>query len=194
VGRGRGWRGALAVALGVVGASTAGGEAPGLPRLGPAPNFALTTQLNDRLWLTHLRGRIVVLSFFCTTCEACPHLLPSLVELSRSLDEAARARVFFVAVSVDPARDTWPVLRRFARERGADPRSWAFLTAERRAQIDVVARWYGAEVERAAGRVRHACRVTLIDGAGHVRARPDAPTAESLRQDLRTLLAELPGS
>ena len=38
----------------------------------PAPNFALTTQQNDRLWLTQLRGRAVVLAFGCTGLRGLP--------------------------------------------------------------------------------------------------------------------------
>jgi cytochrome oxidase Cu insertion factor (SCO1/SenC/PrrC family) len=171
-------------------AGTARAEPASLPRLGPAPNFALTTQQNDRLWLTHLRGRVVVLTFFCTTCDVCPGLLPSLLELSRSLDEPTRRRIFFVAISVDPRRDTWVVLRRFARDRGADPRAWAFLTTDRPAEIDVVARWYDAGVERASGRIRHACRVTLIDGAGQLRGNLDAPAPGRLREAVEALLPE----
>jgi protein SCO1/2 len=178
------------VAVAVAGA----GEPGALPRLGPAPNFALSTQQNDRLWLSQLRGRVVVLTFFCTTCDACDGVLPSLFEVSRALPGPARSRVFFVAVSVDPRRDTWEVLRRFARERRADLGAWAFLTSERPAEIDVVARWYGAGVERRDGRIRHACRVALIDRGGQLRASLEAPEPGRLRADLESLLAEAPGS
>ena len=51
----------------------------------PAPNFALTTQQNDRLWLTQLRGRAVVLAFGCTGCGACPGLVPGLADVARGL-------------------------------------------------------------------------------------------------------------
>jgi protein SCO1/2 len=177
----------------IVALAVAGNGEPGpLPRLGPAPNFALTTQLNDRLWLTQLRGRVVVLSFFCTRCVACSGLLPSLLDLSRALPEPARRRVFFVAVSVDPRRDTWAVLRRFAREQRADPQAWVFLTSDRPAEIEAVARWYGAGVEPQEERIRHECRVTLIDGAGQLRARVDTPEPGRLRGDIESLLAEAP--
>jgi protein SCO1/2 len=161
----------------------------GLPRLGPAPNFALTTQQNDRVWLTHLRERLVVLTFFCTTCDACPGLRHGLLALSRSLPPEALGRVFFVAVSVDPARDTTAALRQFARDHRADLRSWLFLTGGP-AQVDVVTRWYRVEVRRDGGRVHHACAATLIDRAGVVRARYETDDVERLRADLAALLAE----
>src|SRR5262249_58380316 len=91
------------------------GAAP-TPRLGPAPNFALTTQQNDRIWLAQLRERAVVLTFTCTTCTGCPALLPALRDAVRAVGAAAGTRVFFVAVTVDPTHDTVPVLRRFGRD------------------------------------------------------------------------------
>jgi protein SCO1/2 len=186
----RAWAGVAAVTL-ALGMASEGAPGP-LPRLGPAPNFALTTQLNDRLWLTQLRGRLVVLTFFCARCESCPGLLPSLLDLSRALPEPVRRRVVFVAVSVDPGQDTWTVLRRFAREQRADPQTWVFLTSDRPAEIDVVARWYGAGVERRLDHVRHACRVALIDRAGQLRARIDDAEPGRLRSDLEALVAETP--
>src|SRR5262245_8783123 len=76
--------------------------APAPPPLGDsAPNFALTTQQYDRLWLTQLRGRAVVLAFGCTGCGACPGLLERLVEVARGLGDAPGQRVFFALVTVD---------------------------------------------------------------------------------------------
>jgi protein SCO1/2 len=163
--------------------------APPLPRLGPARNFALTTQQNDRIWLAHLRERAVVLTFTCATCAACPGLLPALREAARAVGEAAGRRVFFAAVSVDPAHDTAGVLRRFAREQGMDPAAWLFLTGSP-AEIDVVTRWYGVAVQRQDGEVTHDCLVVLIDGAGVIRARYGPADLARLPTDLATLLAE----
>ncbi len=97
-------------------ASVASGEAATAPPPAPgssAPNFALTTQQNDRLWLTQLRGRAVVLAFGCTTCGACPDVVPRLSDVARRLGDAPGRRVFFVLVTVDPARDSATVLREF---------------------------------------------------------------------------------
>jgi protein SCO1/2 len=182
---------ALGLVLSVAGPPRARADAAALPRLGPAPNFALTTQQNDRLWLTHFRDRVVVLTFFCTTCDACSAFLDDLIALSRALGWDAGRRVFFVAVSVDPGRDTTAVLRRFARERRADLTTWVFFTGVP-AQVDVVLRWYGIAVERDGGQLRHPCAATLIDGAGLIRGWYEAGDLERLREGLASLLAERP--
>ncbi len=163
-----------------------------LPNLGPAPNFALTTQQSDRIWLTHLRDRAVVLTFTCTGCTTCPGLLPALRGLSEGLGDAAGRRVFFVAVTVDPARDSAPVLRRFAQAERLDPYAWLLLTGSP-AEIDVVTRRYGIGVRREGGAVVHDCRVVLIDPAGTIRGRYDAAELGRLRSELDALLAESSG-
>jgi protein SCO1/2 len=166
----------------------AGAAAP-LPRLGPAPNFALTTQLNDRIWLAHLRERAVVLTFTCTTCTGCPALLPALREAARGLGDAAGRRVFFAAITVDPGHDTAAVLRRFAHEQGLDPAAWVLLTGSP-AEIDLVTRWYGVVVRRPNGRPSPDCLVVLIDGAGVIRARYGPSDLARLGLDLASLLAD----
>jgi protein SCO1/2 len=160
---------------------------------GPAPNFALTTQQNDRLWLTHLRGRAVVLAFGCTACGACPDLLPRLEDVARGLGDAPGRRVFFLMVTVDPARDTQAALREFGRARGLRAPAWLLLTEDRPGQTDAVARRYGVHVRRAGERVDADCAVTLIDGDGRIRARQDVGSVSALDRELRLILG-LPAS
>lgn len=167
--------------------------APSPPLGGPAPNFALTTQQNGRLWLTQLRGRAVVLAFGCTHCGACPGLVSGLADLARGLGDAPGRRVFFALVTVDPTRDTPAVLREFERAQGLRAPAWILLTEDRAGQVDVVARRYGVEIRRAGARVEADCMVTLIDAAGAIRARYAPASLAALGRDLRALLG-LPAS
>jgi cytochrome oxidase Cu insertion factor (SCO1/SenC/PrrC family) len=163
------------------------------PALGePAPNFALTTQQNDRLWLTHLRGRAVVLAFGCAACGVCPDLVPRLADLARSLGDAPGRRVFFLLVTVDPARDTQMALREFGRARGLRAPAWLLLTEDRPGQTEAVARRYGVVVRRGAAGLESECIVTLIDAAGRIRARRDLASLGALGRELRGVLGAPP--
>jgi protein SCO1/2 len=184
------------VTLALAGLSTMGGaadRASAPPLRGPAPNFALTTQQNDRLWLTQLRGRAVVLAFGCAACGACPELVPGLAAIARGLGDAPGRRVFFALVTVDPVRDTPAVLREFGRLRGLRAPAWLFLTEDRSGQVQVVTRRYGIEVRRAGEVIEADCVATLIDGDGRIRARYDVASLGQLDRDLRGLLG-LPAS
>ena len=136
---------------GGAGVAVGGAQAgpPPAPPGGPAPNFALTTQQNDRLWLTQLRGRAVVLAFGCTACGACPDVVPRLAEVARGLGDAPGRSVFFALVTVDPARDSPAALREFGRANGFRAPAWILLTEDRAGQVDVVTGRYGIEIRRA---------------------------------------------
>jgi protein SCO1/2 len=179
------------VTLAFVGLSTmlvaADGASPP-PLHGPAPNFALTTQQNDRLWLTHLRGRAVVLGFGCAACDVCPDLVPRLAEIARGLGSAPGRRVFFALVTVDPSRDTVAAFREFGRARGLRAPAWLFLTEDREGQAEAVARRYGVAMRRVGERVEGDCAVTLIDGDGRIRGRYELGSLDELDRDLRGLL------
>ena len=153
-----------------------------------APNFALTTQQNDRLWLTQLRGRAVVLAFGCTACGACADVVVRLKDVARGLGEAPGRQVFFAMVTVDPARDSATVLREFGRANGLRAPAWILLTEDRPGQIDVVAGRYGIEVRRAGDQTAATCAVTLIDAAGRIRARYEPEALGALAADLRATL------
>jgi protein SCO1 len=172
-------------AFALAGASVvlAGAAGPAPPRLGAAPNFALTTQQNARVWLTHLRGRTVVLTFGCITCGGCPGMLPGVRDLARSVGAAAGRRVFFAMVTVDPTHDTPVELRRFLREQGLDPYAWLLLTGTP-AEIDVVTRRYEVTVRRSAAGIAHDCLALLIDPAGQIRGRYGPTDLPRLRTDL----------
>jgi protein SCO1/2 len=173
----------VALALAAAGGAMAGAAGPAPPRLGPAPNFALTTQQSARVWLTHLRGRAVVLTFGCTTCGGCPGLLPGVRALARSLGPAAGRQVFFAVVTVDPAHDSPMELRRFLRQQGLDPYAWLLLTGTP-AEIDVVTRRYEVTVRRSAAGITHDCLALLIDPSGQIRGRYGSTDLPRLRADL----------
>jgi len=180
---------ALAIAGLLLASWLLAGPVSAAPAIGqPGPNFALTTQQNGRLWLTQLRGRIVVLAFGCAGCGACPGLLDRLAEVERGLGDAPGRLVFFAMVTADPAHDTPTALRAFGRAHGLRAPAWILLTEDRHGQVEAVARLYGVEVRRQADRVDVDCTVVLIDGAGVLRSRYGPDSMDALAGDLRALL------
>src|SRR5262252_8062405 len=114
-----------------------------LAKIGPAPEFSLTTQAGARLSLRDLRGKVVAVTFIYASCaDTCPLLTAKLAGLQARLGTDFGAKVFFVAITVDPERDTPQVLKRYAQAHGANLSGWAFLTGTT-AEIQQVAQHYG---------------------------------------------------
>ena len=168
-------------------------QAAALPRIGPAPEFALTAHDGRRLALADLRGKVVAVTFIYATCaDTCPLLTAKLAGLGPRMGKDFGAKVAFVAITVDPERDTPDVLRSYAQTHGARGAGWAFLTGTP-AEIKDVAQHYGVFARKTdRGDVDHTFLTSLVDRGGALRVQymgvrfdPD----EMLR-DLRSLLQE----
>lgn len=164
-----------------------------LPRIGPAPDFALTAPDGRRVSLGDLRGKVVVVTFIYASCaDTCPLLTTKLVALQRRLGADVNGRVFFVGITVDPERDSAEVLAQYAKGHGADPAGWVFLTGTP-AEIREVARGYGVYYRKQSrGDVDHTFLTSLVDQTGMLRVQYLGVRfdPEEMRQDLRKLLAE----
>jgi len=164
-----------------------------LSKIGPAPEFTLTTQDNVKLSLRDLRGKVVAVTFIYASCaDTCPLLTAKLAGLQARLGADFGPKVFFASITVDPERDTPEVLSRYAQAHGAKPAGWAFLTGTP-AEILAVEKKYGIFARRnPRGDVDHTFLTSLIDRDGilrvqylGVRFNPD-----ELLADLRSLLRE----
>lgn len=79
-----------------------------------AYDFKLTDQDGKPFRLSQLRGDAVVLAFGFTHCpNICPTTLASLASVFKALPSDDRARVRFLFISVDPARDTPEKLKNY---------------------------------------------------------------------------------
>lgn len=185
----------LAAVLGAAGlapAHPAKGDAK-LSRIGPAAEFALTAADGATVALADLRGHVVALTFIYASCaDTCPMLTAKLVGVQRRLRAAEAARTRFVAITVDPARDTPEVLRAYGAGHGARPPGWVFLTGTPDEIRDVLHR-YGVYARRnPGGDVDHTFLTSLVDADGVLRVQylgVRFDPGEFLR-DVRALLAE----
>jgi protein SCO1/2 len=194
----RRWCGALlvlgAVALGTPRASSHPTKTDQrLPTIGPAPEFTLTTQDGARLSLKDLRGKVVAVTFIYAGCaDACPLLTAKMAALAQRLGADFGRRVHFVAITVDPERDTPEILKHYARRHGAAGVGWALLTGSA-AEVREVARRYGIYARKTErGDVDHTFLTSLVDQRGVLRVQYLGVRfdPEEMLGDLRSLLAE----
>ncbi len=79
-------------------------------------------------YMRRLEGRIWVASTFFASCPGfCLTMNQKVAAIAKEL---ADTDVTFVSVTVDPANDTPKVLADYAKDRGADPHRWLFLTGD----------------------------------------------------------------
>jgi protein SCO1/2 len=149
-----------------------------LPVLGNAPDFALLDQQGRTLSTSDLRGRVALVNFIFTTCaDICPMLSASMQRTQEKLraDGLLGSRAVLVSITVDPQRDTPPVLAAYAERFGADPEAWRFLTGNPELVRQLVNEGFkvGAMPGQAGepGRdIVHGSRFVLVDSKGQVRA------------------------
>jgi len=184
-----------AIASVTAGTAEAAAKPDALPTIGPAPAFTLTAQDERRLSLADLRGKAVVLTFIYTTCaDTCPLLTAKMAALQGRLGADFAQRVFFVSITVDPARDTPAVLKGYGAAHGAKFDGWAFLTGTP-AEIREVAKRYGIFYKKTArGDIDHTFLTSVIDPRGLLRVQYIGVRFEptELLNDVRSVLAEAP--
>lgn len=175
--------------LGVAHRAKEGGR---LSKIGPAPEFTLTTT-DGRLSLGDLRGKVVAVTFIYATCtDTCPLLTAKMAGMQKRLGPDFGSKVRFVSITVDPERDTPQVLAQYARNHGANPAGWAFLTGTR-AEILEVGRQYGIYAKKTErDDVDHTFLTSIVDQRGTLRVqylgiRFDP---EEFLRDVRSLLRE----
>jgi protein SCO1/2 len=164
-----------------------------LGKIAAAPNFALTNQDGKRVAMKDLRGKVLAITFIFASCvDTCPLLTAKMAGIQNRLGRDFGSKVHFVSITVDPARDTPEVLKRYAENYKADLLGWTFLTGTQ-AEIRDIAKRYGIYYKKTPrGDMDHTFLTSLVDQSGMLRVQymgvkfnPD----EMLR-DLQSLVQE----
>jgi protein SCO1/2 len=128
------------------------------------PDFTLTNQLGENVSLHDLQGKIIVADFFFTHC---PSFCPTLTRNMRQLQEMFRTNdtiVQFISFSVDPQRDSVPVLKAYADLFGVQHNNWWMLTGSKDTIYDLAERDFKvAALDSGHNNFVHTDRMVLLD-------------------------------
>ncbi len=106
-------------------------------------NVCLTNQLGKKINLDDIKGKIIVVDFFFTRCPSiCPTLTQNMHKLQQSFKNPSGKNVAdsmivqFLSFSVDPERDSVPILKIYADKYSVDHESWWMLTGNKKIIYD----------------------------------------------------------
>ena len=144
---------------------------------GQVPAFEFTESGGKPFGSAEMKGKINIVNFFFTSCKGpCPVMNAKVAELYQKYITSNEVR--FVSISVDPDRDSLPVLQAYAKEHGVNDERWLFL----RAPIEEVYR-ISEEGFMLAGELPtiHSTKLILVDRELSIRGYYDSFDEESLR-------------
>ena len=144
-----------------------------LPIGAAVPDITFTDEAGQPRRLSSYRGTYTLLTFIYTRCplpDYCPRMNAHFAAVQRGLQAAPllSRNVRLISVSFDPEFDTPARLAAKAREMGADPGLWHFVTAPR-AQVDRFGGKLGLSVLREGAdgsNITHNLRTALLDRDG----------------------------
>jgi len=144
------------------------------PVLSTLPEFSLVDSGGRPFGSAELRGQVWIASFFFTRCPSvCPLLMQRMAELQKHYADAGIDGIHLVSITVDPARDTPPVLRESEPRYGVDPARWTLLTGAPEAVRSLLRDGFhvpGFDVGALAeGDIPHTTKVVLVDPRGNIR-------------------------
>ena len=139
------------------------------------PDEGLQDQEGRVRKLSDWRGRALAVTFVYTRCplpDFCPLMDRRFADLQRAIqaDAGLADRAHLVSISFDPKHDTVDVIRAHAKARGADPRTWSYLTGPPPA-IDRLTSKFGVSTiseSDDARSITHNLRTAIVDGKGRL--------------------------
>ena len=166
-------------------------------------NGSFTNQLGKQVHLDDLRGRIIIADFFFTRC---PSICPTLTKNMKGLQESLKGKditkkidtafVQFLSFSVDPERDSVPVIKKYADKYGVNHDVWWMLTGPKKEVYDFALHEIKLPVQDG-GQVDslfiHTEKFVLIDKEGVIRGYYnglDEASLSKLAEDLTLLMLE----
>lgn len=166
----------------------------GLSALGVVPAFVLLDQNGREAAGEALKGQVWVANFIFTHCAGpCPLLSRKMRDLQDAVEPTWPVRL--VSFSVDPDRDTPPVLLEYAARYGAIDDRWWFLTGDTPAVYNLIRDGFQVALDEDgdSDQIIHSLRLVLVDGAGRIRKiynGLEEGVVERMLPDIRRLVDE----
>lgn len=159
-------------------------------------NFKLLNQEGDTLTNEATHNKIYVADFFFSTCLGiCPKMTDQMFTIQEAF--ADNPDVLLLSHTVNPSRDSVPVLANYASMHGALAGKWHFLTGDKTQLYQLGRQEYFIEedlgLEKSPDDFLHTENFVLVDREGHIRGIYNGINKASVQQliaDIHLLLEE----
>jgi protein SCO1 len=177
-------RGFLLTILLCLAAASCSRPGSNLPDYGKVPDFHMTDSTGQPFSSSALAGKVWVADFIYANCPAeCPMMSSKMHVVAKKLEGESDVRI--VSISVDPERDTPPVLNEFAKHYGAPTRQWTFLTGSPET-VHLLA-YTTFHVGDVLGKIEHSTKFMLVDKQGKIRGYYSSTDEEGIPAMLKDL-------
>ena len=134
--------------------------------------FSFTNQLGNTITNKSTEGKIYVANFFFTVCKSvCPAMMDNLSKVQGAF--ANDPKVLILSHSVTPARDSVPVLLKYAAKNHINNKQWWLLIGQQAAIYKLARQSYFADeatgYQRGLDEFLHTENLVLIDTKGRIR-------------------------
>lgn len=155
-------------------------------------DITLTDQFGKQVSLNQdYKGRILVVNLMFTSCPTiCPRLTSNIKQLQQAFKQdykksAMDTAIQLISITVDPERDSFPALRKYADAHNVDHKTWTFLTGDRAEIYDYARNQLFINMQEGSGGVDdmiHSEKLVLIDTSRVIRGYySGTDTAELIR-------------
>ena len=155
-------------------------------------DFSLTNQNGKTITQNDYKNKIYVADFFFTTCQTiCPIMTDHMYKIQSATFKDNE--VMLLSHSVTPVKDSVPVLKVYAKEKGVVDRKWNLVTGDKKQIYELARKSYLAVKEDGNGDIYdmiHTENFLLIDKKRQIRGMYDGTKAkeiERLLEDIETL-------
>ncbi|CAL1521330.1 SCO family protein [Chitinophaga sp. MM2321] len=135
-------------------------------------DFEMTNQLGQKVSLSNLEGKVLLVDFFFTSC---PSICPTLTKNLRKVQSAYVKNdtlLQILSFSVDPVRDSVDKLRKYGYEYQVNPDNWWLLTGDKKKIYDLARNDFFVSVTEGDGGPDdfiHTEKLVLIDKDRNIR-------------------------
>ena len=155
-------------------------------------DFSLTNQNGKTITQDDYKNKIYVADFFFTTCKTiCPKMTSHMYEIQSATFKDDE--VMLLSHSVTPLKDSVPVLKAYAKEKGVVDRKWNLVTGDKKQIYKLARKSYLAVKEDGNGDIYdmiHTENFLLIDKKRQIRGMYDGTNPEEIKRllaDIETL-------